>query len=64
MMCAFYAAIGPVLALLVALFGFFIMFGGLRGRRWFHAPDQNAAMDNAFTKHPKSCEATWKRSNL
>ncbi|HMH43531.1 MAG TPA: hypothetical protein VK557_08615 [Pyrinomonadaceae bacterium] len=30
---AFYAAIGPVLALLVALFGFFIMFGGLRRRR-------------------------------
>jgi hypothetical protein len=27
---AFYAAIGPVLALLIALFGFFVMFGGLR----------------------------------
>lgn len=30
---AFYAAVGPVFALLIALFGFFVMFGGLRRRR-------------------------------
>jgi hypothetical protein len=30
---AFYVAVGPVFALLIALFGIFIMFGGLRRRR-------------------------------
>ena len=30
---AFYSAIGPVLALVIALFGFFVMFGGLRRQK-------------------------------
>jgi hypothetical protein len=30
---AFYSTIGPVFALLIALFGFFVMFGGLRRRK-------------------------------
>jgi hypothetical protein len=30
---AFSAAIGPVIALVIMLFGFFVMFGGLRSRR-------------------------------
>lgn len=30
---AFYATVGPLLAVVIALFGFFVMFGGLRRRK-------------------------------